>query len=344
LLQAFVREGVPAERAADLVEAARRALAAIPRGNPRQPAAWPGYAVLLPHAFALDLVQSPDARCHQLLLDLVHNLVVTGDAATARDLATAAYAAWRVTFGPDAESTLGAAAHLAQALYRLRDYQAAVALDAEVLRGRTALAGPDDPETLAAAHNLALEQWAAGGSAAPHAIQALEKVVDRRRQVLGADHPDTLRSIHNLALVRRASGDVLGALELDQDAHRRLRDALGEDHPDTLSSAYALALDLQALGRKQTAGEVEKQTYQRRREVLGADHPDTLRSAHLLAVGLIAAGQVKHAQYLAEDTYRRRSQVLGVHHIETQRSRQLLARSRIDESAQETPPFDGGGR
>ena len=321
LFQAYLRTGVAEPELAVLREAAGRLLAVVTRPDPREPAAWDAYAVLLPHVLTLDLAAVPDPGCHELLLDVAHHLVVRGDAAAARDLVRPAATRWRERHGPDAPSTLGALARLAQASFRLRDFQAALSLDEEVLAHRRRLAGDDDPRTLEAAHDVAITRFALQG-AGPVAAR-LADVVARRTRVLGADHPDTLRSVQNLALVRRAGGDLAGARELDQDTWHRLREVLGEDHPDTLRSAYALALDLRALGHPDRS--LGEDTYRRRRRVLGDDHPDTLRSAYGLAVDLLATGARERAGELARQAYRRQLRLLGDGHVDTLRSAYLLA-------------------
>lgn len=323
LFQAFVRQGLDADRLAFLRASGRAALASMPRADPRVPAAWAEYDVLLPHAIALDLVAGDEPACQRLLLDVVHHLVVRADAGTARQLAAAALTRWRDRYGPDADVVLAMASRLAQALYRLGDYAGAEALDDEVLVRRRRCHGEDHPETLTAAHNLAMDRWARGADAAA-ARTLLDRVISGRRRTLGDDHPDTLRSMHNLAVMLRAIGQVEPAYDLDEDVYRRLRRALGDDHPDTLRSGYAVALDLRSLGRLSQARAIGRDTYQRARATFGADHPDALRSAYGYAVDLRSAGDLPGAHAVADDTYERRRRVLGEEHVDTLRAAYLL--------------------
>lgn len=323
LFQSYLRTGMRPAALAELRQAAGRVLAGVARPDPREPEAWEAYPPLLPHAVTLDLAESCDPGCHELLLDLAHHLVVRGDPAAARDLVAPAVTRWREALGPDAPVTLTAAARLAQAAFRLRDFSAALALDEEVLRHRCRAEGDDHPVTLEAAHSVAIGRYAVDGPAA--AADLMAEVVAARTRVLGEDHPDTLRSRQNQALLWRATGDLARARDVDEDTWRRLREVLGADHPDTLRSAYALALDLRALGHSERARSVAQDTYRRRERVLGADHPDTLRSAYGLAVDLRAGGERVAARSLAEQTWRRKARVLGDTHIDTVRTAYLLA-------------------
>ncbi len=106
--------------------------------------------------------------------------------------------------------------------------------------------GPDDPNTLAAAHALGFALRQMGRSR--DARQVTEDTLARLRRVLGEDHPDTLTSATSLAVDLRALGETQAARDLDEDTLARSRRVLGEDHPDTLRSANNLAVDLDALG------------------------------------------------------------------------------------------------
>ena len=316
LFQSFVRDRIGRESAERMRETARRALAAAAPDDPREPHSWARFGALWPHVFAVDPAASPDSACRRLTLATAQYLVVRGDAATARELVSSALDRWSAQPNPDEQLLAQAASCLAQAYFRLGDYASAAAVDEDVLARRERLYGPDDPETLAAAHDLAMDRWArdGGGQAA-----ALADILARRRLILGADHPDTLRSAHNLALAMRAAGELERALELDEGNLRGLTGVLGPDHPDTLRSAYATALDLRGLGRWERALELDQDTYARLRDRLGADHPDTLRAAYAVAVGLRRGRDTARALALATQTHERRRRVLGEDHVDTLR-------------------------
>jgi tetratricopeptide (TPR) repeat protein len=154
-----------------------------------------------------------------------------------------------------------------------------------------------------------------------------EDTLQRRRRVLGDDHPETLRSASNLAADLRRLGDFEAARALHEDTLQRRRRVLGDDHPETLRSASNLAADLRRLGDFEAARALHEDTLQRRRQVLGDDHPETLNASSNLAADLSSLGDFEAARALYEDTLQRRRRVLGEDHPATLRSARKLAES-----------------
>ncbi|WP_285471758.1 FxSxx-COOH system tetratricopeptide repeat protein [Actinoplanes sp. NBRC 101535] len=186
--------------------------------------------------------------------------------------------------------------------------------------------GADDPQTLNAAGNLAVNLSAVGR--ADQARRLDEDTLERKRRLLGMDHPDTLTAASNLAFVLAAAGEHDRARDLDEDTYERRRRVLGDDHPATLFSANNFAVVLAAVGEHDRARELNEDTYQRRRRLFGADHPSTLLSATDLAEDLTAAGDHERARDLLEDTLERRRRVLGDDHPDTRESADRLAAAR----------------
>jgi hypothetical protein len=77
------------------------------------------------------------------------------------------------------------------------DLPEALALQQQVLDGRTRVLGPDHPDTLGTANNLADTLRMMGRL--PEALALQQQVLDGRTRVLGPDHPDTLGTANNLA-------------------------------------------------------------------------------------------------------------------------------------------------
>ena len=210
-------------------------------------------------------------------------------------------------------------------------YERARQLDEQLLRTRRRNLGVDHPDTLIAAHYLAVDLSVLGKHEQARALA--EDTLTRRRATLGDDDPATLsrptaspttcarsgntnkpapstrtpspavaapsatttptpsHSAHRLADDLRALGEHEQARPLDEDTLTRRRRTLGHDHPDTLESAGNLADDLRALGEHEQARPLDEDTLTRHR-ILGDDHPaDTLRSAETLAEDLQAFGE-----------------------------------------------------
>src|SRR5262249_48662534 len=93
---------------------------------------------------------------------------------------------------------------LGRTVWLLRDPQAGVA---QLERARAIFAqrcGPDHPDTLMAAHNLAINYGELGRL--DDAFELTEQTLAARRRVLGPDHPDTLWSMNNLSFLYDGRG------------------------------------------------------------------------------------------------------------------------------------------
>ena len=285
LTQAVLRQYLSGQAAPTQTRAVA-ILAANRPGDGADPAAWLGWARLLPHVLALDPVSTSSTDLRDLASEAAWYLVRRGDIRSGYDLACRLYNQWGTRLGADDRRTLWAATTLAHALRAMGRYEEARQLDEESLAWERRLGGNDHHYTLIAASHLAIDLRALGLVRAAQELH--EDTLARRRRVLGEDHPSTLSSASNLAEDLRALGEVQAARDLDEDTLARRRRVLGEDHPSTLVSASNLAEDLRALGEVQAARDLDEDTLARRRRVLGEDHPSTLISASNLAEDLRA--------------------------------------------------------
>jgi hypothetical protein len=147
-----------------------------------------------------------------------------------------------------------AAAGLAEALRGMGRYPEARALDEASFAWRRNALGSDHPETLIAAHDLAVDLRKLSEVEASR--DPLRDTLTRRRSVLGEDDPETLATAGNLGVTLRDLGDLGEARSLHEDA------------------------DLYDLGELDAVRELDEDTLARKRHVLGQDHPDTRRAAH----------------------------------------------------------------
>jgi hypothetical protein len=132
--------------------------------------------------------------------------------------------------------------------------QVAAARDTSVALYRTALyyLGPDDPDTLATRHNVALWRGVAGDVAG--AATAYEELLTDSLRVLGPDHPDTLAARGNLTRWKGEAGDATGAATAYEELLTDYLRVLGPDHPDTVAIRSAPALWWAAAGDAAGAG------------------------------------------------------------------------------------------
>jgi hypothetical protein len=109
-----------------------------------------------------------------------------------------------------------AAAGLAEALRGMGRYPEARALDEASFAWRRNALGSDHPETLIAAHDLAVDLRKLSEVEASR--DPLRDTLTRRRSVLGEDDPETLATACNLGVTLRDLGDLGEARSLHEDA------------------------------------------------------------------------------------------------------------------------------
>ena len=329
LIAAATRAGMDPARQTTADAALVRLVTATLPGDVGNPAAWPRWRELFPHARTVLATDDSDRdeetlrrvawlsdRCGVYLADQGRP-----------DLAIAylhrGLSLNEGHLGPDHQNTLTARNNLASAYETAGRVGEAIDLFEQVVADRLRVVGPDDPDTLSSRHNLASAYQAAGR--VEDAIDLYERVLADRLRMLDPDHPNTLASRHNLAYAYAANGRAAEAIDLyEQILGDRLR-VLGPDHPDTLSSRQNLAGTYQAAGRVEDAIDLFDEVLADSTRVLGADHPNTLSARHNLAYTYQLAGQMDDAIDLFEEVVGDRLRVHGPDHPNTLASRHNLA-------------------
>ncbi|GII79792.1 hypothetical protein Sru01_47740 [Sphaerisporangium rufum] len=317
LVQAVTLHRLPARaRTAWHRTAATLLLAALP-GAPDDPAGWPRYTLLLPHARValprtlpeLHLIteflgRSGDHRtatalgrevCQALAAELGtdhprtigarHDLALwtglAGDAGAARDQFAALIPVCERVLGAEHPHTLTTRDNLAAWTGKAGDATAARDRYTALVPIRERLLGPDHPDTLISKINLA--QWtgeAGDATAARDRYAALLPVCER---VLGPEHPHSLAVRNNLAGWTGLAGDAIAARDRYTallPVHERV---LGPDHPETLVTRSNVAHWTGLAGDPATARDRFTALLPDFERVLGPDHPDTLTVRRNLA-------------------------------------------------------------
>ncbi|MEW9553329.1 FxSxx-COOH system tetratricopeptide repeat protein [Nonomuraea sp. NPDC050783] len=203
------------------------------------------------------------------------------------------------------------------------DYHTAVLLFQEITQQCTTSLGPEDPDTLAARHDLGRwTGWAGDAAAARDQLAALLPV---RARVLGPEHPHTLNTRHDLAVWTGKAGDAaaardqLAALLLVQER------ISGPEHLDTLATRHSVAwwtgeAGDAAAARDQLAALLPVQV-----RVSGPEHPHTLFTQHDLAWYTGKAGDPSAARDQLTALLPARVRVSGPEHPYTLNTRHDLA-------------------
>ncbi|WP_433289239.1 FxSxx-COOH system tetratricopeptide repeat protein [Micromonospora sp. CA-244673] len=315
LVQAILRDQLAPNAVVQLQTRIEAVLSMAEPGDPRDAAAWPGWARLLPHLLATDPAHSNNSSLRDLACRAIIFLIVRGNARPAQRLAEHLYQQWRKRLGPDHPHTLRAATELVWAYHDLGKLRELRPLIEDTLSRQRVALGEDHPDTLRSMSDLAVVLDVQGD---PQGALHLDKdVVERRRRVLGDNHPDTLISVSNLASGLGKMGKYEQALRMGEDVLERRRRMLGDDHPDTLTAASGVATTLRRLGRHEQARHTEEEVLKRRRQTLGEDHPDTLNAVMGLAAGHHGLGDFEQARLMEEEVLKRRRQTLGEDHPDT---------------------------
>lgn len=232
-------------------------------------------------------------------------------------------ALWAHTHEPAVEQVL------ALRRWAVRQLTNAVALDRAVRLAETVdadhrrLLDDDDPDRIAASHDVAIAYQRTGRLA--EAVQLLERAVATARRVLAGDEPNFLILAGNLAGAYREVGRLDEATALFDEILPEMRRVLGEDHVVTRTTIGHLAGAYQRTGRLAEAVQLLEQNLTTARRLRGEDDPHTLNAADNLACAYLDARRLDEAIQLLEPTVTTSRRLLGDDHPFTLRAASNLA-------------------
>jgi hypothetical protein len=348
----------------NVADAWRRASAALIEAalpdDPEDPAAWPAFAALLPHAqAALDLASEGMYKVGNYLgysgsyaaaRDLQRQILgareaslgakdrgtlnarasvaswtgLAGDAAAARDQYAALLPVQERALGAEHPSALGARGNLARWTGRAGDPTAARDQYAALLPVQEPVLGAEHPETLTNREYLARWTGEAGDPAAGRDQYAA--LLPVRERVSGAEHIGTLAARGNLAYWTGEAGDAAAARDQLAALLPVLERVLGAEHPETLTTQAELARWTGETGDPAAARDELAVLLTIRERVLGPEHPDTLATRSNLAYWTGQAGDAAGACDQLAVLLPITERVLGPEHPDTLTARHELAR------------------
>jgi hypothetical protein len=191
LVQAITLAQLPAEAARAWRQAAGFLIEPALPGDARQPANWPVYAALLPHAQAALTADSEG------MATAANYLGQIGNYTAARALHQQVLKAREQLLGAECPRTLTARANLARWTGEAGDAAAARDQYAVLLPNYERVIGAEHPYTLAMRGSLA--RWTGEAGDAPGARDQFIALLPIQERVLGPEHPDTLTTRGNLA-------------------------------------------------------------------------------------------------------------------------------------------------
>ncbi|MFI6392485.1 FxSxx-COOH system tetratricopeptide repeat protein [Nonomuraea sp. NPDC050547] len=394
LIQALVRDELEGEERTKHLGDVHRLLTGLQLGNPEESANWTRYGSILGHVVPARVQESRDIKVRDFALNLARYLYMSGDGYAQEfvnlfisqwekdsgpadphvlrayreqgnilrqlgkynevyELNQRTHAKMRQVGTPDDELLLlisGIGADL-----RARgDFAAALQHDEDSVRRHEVAFGPDDPRTLRAKNNLALDysltsqfkqarelheiafiglQDAQAGAATvlvhwnalaravrlsgdyAEACDLGEEALAFGLEYLGGEHPAYLWTAKDLSIAWRRLGELGKALEMCTDVHARYVRRYGLDHPDSLAAAMSLANLQRNNGQEREGLELAADTVKRYPRVYGTEHPYYLACTGNLALLYRTCQDPERARHLNEETLENIERSLGrVHH------------------------------
>jgi serine/threonine protein kinase/tetratricopeptide (TPR) repeat protein len=178
-----------------------------------------------------------------------------------------------------------------------------------------ALRGPDDPATLASAHQLGWVYYAQ--SRYPEAKHLLVQTLQTRRRLLGEEHPDTLYSTIALACVYTMQGRLKEGEELLEQTLEISRRILGDEHLYVLGTMNAMAWNCEWQGRYHDAEQLAGESLKIARRVLGENDWVTLLLKNTMGEICMRFGQYEKAEEVLLEALTGRRDAWGSEHPDT---------------------------
>ncbi len=167
------------------------------------------------------------------------------------------------------------------------------------------------------------------------AFSILDNLLERARSALGEDAPETLSAMNTLAVFHAKNRNFVAAEPLFRSYYESALRTQGIDSPGTLTAMHNLARITDALGQSEDAAALMEQALEGRMRVLGMDHPDTFRCMGNLAAILHKIDRNEEALALVENVFEGSTAKLGPDHFDTLRARRAFAKALYDQKQYE---------
>lgn len=195
------------------------------------------------------------------------------------------------------------------------NFSAARALDQEAFERARNLFGPDDPDTLKAAHSYGVSLRMCGEFQTARALD--EETARQWELVYGHADGFTLNTRNGLSIDIRECGDHPRARQLQEDVHAAYRAAFGSENPATIRAARDLAVCRRRDGALDAGWELSEHVLQLFVEKCGRNHSDTLAAAVNVMVDRRIGGELHQSREIGQDTVNRYQEALGHDHMYT---------------------------
>jgi hypothetical protein len=313
LIQALVREDIPAAERGRLRHDVHTLLAGAAPAEPGDEDRWPEFAVLVPHLAPAQVqdCRSPEVRA--FAIKMLRYLNASGNFPAAQAFAETFIAQWSTDSGPDDQDVLTAQWNLGDALRSLGQYQSSYEVVAPAVSRAHEALGPAHLTTLALSMGLGADLWARGEFAAARDLNT--RTVEVCRTHLGASAPRTLLAQNSLAIDYALASEYQRARDLHRDTYaEQSKASTGVTKANVLASWLNLSRAVRLSGEYGDARILAEDAYEFGRQEIGADHPWTLRAGKEMAIALRHAADPADHLGLARDVLARTERFYGNAH------------------------------
>jgi len=309
LVQAITLAQLSPDVAADWRQATAAVVEAALPEDPDNPADWPAFAALLPHALAALTLASYGMD------KIATYLRASGNYRVALDLQWQIVDACQRDLGEESPRTLTARAHLATLTGEAGDPVAARDQYAALVPVLERVLGAEHPDTVATRASMAY--WTGETRDPAAARDQYAALVPVMTQVLGAEHPVTLAALSNLARLTGDTGNSVAARDRFAELLPIREQLSGAEHPATLTIRASLAYWTGMAGDPVAARDQYAELLPVRQRILGNEHPRTLTTRANLARWTGKAGDPVAARDQYAELLPVLERVLGDEHPET---------------------------
>jgi tetratricopeptide (TPR) repeat protein len=197
------------------------------------------------------------------------------------------------------------------------DFFAALKLDQETRVLTEEVFGANDPQTLNALSNLALDYELTSDYRKARELcqQAHNMMNEANETASGVSATSVLISWSNLAWAVRLEGRYSEARDVSEEAWDYGREKLGPEHYATLRAAVGLSIALRRIApEREDALRIARESYETCQKRLGGRNPDTMAAAINLVNVQRVNGLLDEALELAADTVNRYPGIYGPEH------------------------------
>jgi Tetratricopeptide repeat/AAA ATPase domain len=202
-------------------------------------------------------------------------------------------------------------------------YEAAYAQGEKAYKIRLKLFGPDNPDSVLSAYELAEECYRLDKYSESEKLY--RDTMNRGASILGAKNEDVIYAPLKLGSVLGDEGKPAEAEALLRKSIEACKNALGPTHHHFFCGSARLADVLAQEGKAADALALKRQVYEGRRRVLGDDAYDTMLSLGELGVLLRNQRKLTDAEPLLRQNLATRTRVLGPEHTYTLFAKAQLA-------------------